>query len=60
MGRRKAENPKSHVTSVRLTEEQKEEIIILFGSVQAFLDIAIITVVKKGKRNEQEFPLPKL
>lgn len=50
MGRKKSDNPKSHVTSVRLTEGQKEEIILLFGSVQAFLDIAIINTIKKGKK----------
>jgi len=54
MGRKKSDNPKSHVTSVRLTEGQKEEIILLFGSVQAFLDIAIIKVIKKGKKNEKK------
>jgi hypothetical protein len=38
---------KSEVVSARLTVKQKEEIIILFGSIQAFIDIAIITVIKK-------------
>jgi hypothetical protein len=51
MARPKSTGPiKSEVTSVRLTKEQKEEIIILFGSVQAFLDVAIVTNIKKGKK----------
>lgn len=49
-GRPKSDNPKSHVTSVRLTQEQREEIILLFGSIQAFLDQAIIKEIKKKTR----------
>jgi hypothetical protein len=48
MARPKSDKPtKSESASVRLTKEQKEEIIILFGSVQKFLEIAIVKNLKK-------------
>ena len=45
---------KSKVIAVRITEKQKEEIIILFGSVQKFFEEAIVTTLKGRKKDESK------
>lgn len=44
---------KSKVIAVRITESQRDEIIILFGSIQKFFEEAIVTSLKGKKRNEK-------
>lgn len=44
---------KSKTISVRITKEQEEDIISLFGSVKEFLKVAIATTLK-GEKNEQK------
>jgi len=50
--RKKKEDVKSEAATVKLTKQQKEDIIFLFGSVKEFFKVAIVTLVKKkGVRN---------
>lgn len=41
---------KSKVIAVRITEKQKDDILEQFKSVQKFLEEAIVTAIKKGRK----------
>ena len=43
---------KSAIITSRLTEDQKADIIALFGTVDEFLRVAIVTLIKKKGRDK--------
>lgn len=53
-GRPKSDKPKSHITSIRVTEDDRILIITMYGTVQNFIDHAIINGVKKLRKTKKE------
>lgn len=50
--RKKKEEVKSEAATVKLTKQQKEDIIFIFGSVKEFFRVAVATLIKKkGVKN---------
>lgn len=50
--RKSKDEVKSEAATVKLTKQQKEDIILLFGSVKEFFRVAVVTLVKKkGVKN---------
>lgn len=50
--RKSKDEVKSEAATVKLTRQQKEDIILLFGSVKEFFRVAVVTLVKKkGVKN---------
>ncbi len=45
--RKSKDEVKSEAATVKLTKQQKEDIILLFGSVKEFFRVAVVTLVKK-------------
>lgn len=50
--RKSKDEVKSEAATVKLTKQQKEDIILLFGSVKEFFRVAVVTLIKKkGVKN---------
>lgn len=50
--RKSKDEVKSEAATVKLTKQQKEDIILLFGSIKEFFRVAVVTLIKnKGVKN---------